>query len=77
MIAIATISAKLASTPPSAIAAWFGALASRASASSRITPVAGMVRFVRAACLASIENIPAAARGISAMLPTSSMAIAR
>ena len=71
MIPIATISVKLDSTPPIAIDAWPGALASRASAS-----VMTAERLRVASRRLAARNTTAVRRGISAIPPTSSNATA-
>ena len=71
MMAMATTRLKLDTTPPRAMAAWFGAFASRARAS------AGSVPDMRRIMESSMEKIDAERRGMSAMPPINSSAMAR
>jgi hypothetical protein len=71
MIAMATINAKLDSTPLIATEAWPGALASRASDSALVVPAPRPARERPIAV-----NSMAVQRGINAMPPTSSRATA-
>ena len=73
MIAIATIRLKLDSTPPSAMAAWPEALASRASVSAGTGRCLARAMAKRLMAL----NTVAATRGIMPMPPISSSAMAQ
>ena len=73
MMPIATIRLKLASTPPSAIEAWPGAFARRASVSASTGGAFGLRRSGRF----NKRKVADARRGIRPMPPISSRAMAK